>query len=246
MNHLQEYRVSLQRRGYQPTTVRNRVLVASWLPEPTDVDADAMLAVLDRTRRASTRRCYAATMRAVWSDWLLLGWVDGLWPLAGWRMPRPPRPEPQPYSDAELLLLLGMREPMRSWTVLGAFAGLRVSEVFRLRRSDFDGRRVWVDGKGGRRASVPAHPMVADVMGSWRPVGYADANSVTRIWQQYARQVGVVGTFHRLRHTFATRLLESGADLATVSAALRHSDLKSTAHYVRVADRRLVDAVAVL
>ena len=242
------YGESLRRQGYRPETIRQRMVLLEQLRDPFDPTADELLDVIATPRRQSSRITYMKTLRACWRDWTTYGWVDRPWPLQGYRMPAAPPPEPRPYSDLDLNLMLRlMREPLRAWTVLGAYAGLRVGEVQRLQAGDFDGRRLWVDGKGGKRASVPAHHLVVAVMETWRGAGYARVTSMSRIWGEEAKRVGVPGArFHRLRTTFACRLLEAGVDLVTVSSMLRHTSLKSTQHYVRTTDPRLANAVAVL
>ena len=53
-------------------------------------------------------------------------------------------------------------------------------------------------------------------------------------------------SFHDLRHTFATRLLEKGVDVRTIQELLGHKDLKSTMIYLKVVDPQKKAAVALL
>jgi len=65
------------------------------------------------------------------------------------------------------------------------------------------------------------------------------------IVRKWAKDAGIVKniTFHVARHTFATRLITSGADLYTVSKLLGHTDIKHTQIYAQVIDKVKVDAV---
>lgn len=80
----------------------------------------------------------------------------------------------------------------------------------------------------------------------------ADPRTVQRRFQRHARQAGITGVhFHTLRHSFATRLIEIGVDIKTVSALLGHSSAQTTldiyAHSLldgkRSAVERLVNSI---
>ncbi|TVM35004.1 site-specific tyrosine recombinase XerD [Oceanidesulfovibrio marinus] len=159
----------------------------------------------------------------------------------------------------DLSTKLGFRD--RTMLELLYAAGLRVSELISLRPLDYDPQaglvKVW--GKGSKERIVPIHDVAQDFLNeylkSWRssfsPV--EDAAFLNRsgkglsrvaIWKiirKYAAQVGITKDIspHTFRHTFATHLLEGGADLRTVQILLGHADISATEIYTHVQAHRL-------
>ena len=127
-------------------------------------------------------------------------------------------------------------------------SGLRVSEVCGLRPGDVDLRSgtVMVWGKGGKQRQVPITPPAADALGRLRPVGDAlfvnqrgkrlTPRDVRRIID---RRAPAPTHPHALRHSFATHLLDGGADLRAVQELLGHADLSTTQRYTHVSKERL-------
>lgn len=142
-------------------------------------------------------------------------------------------------------------------------AGLRVSELVTLPRRSVDLREglALVRGKGSKERMVPLGDRAVVRIRRWldagRPVLDPDHRSpalfvsrrgtaMTRqnFWHRlgrYATQVGIGAKVspHVLRHSFATHLLEYGADLRSVQALLGHSDISTTEIYTHVAKARL-------
>ncbi|RQD57660.1 site-specific tyrosine recombinase XerD [Desulfonatronovibrio magnus] len=143
-------------------------------------------------------------------------------------------------------------------------AGLRVSETASLKVFHFDPQtgivRVW--GKGGKERLVPLHmtcmKWLENYLQNWRSLftpkkDYIflnrSGNGLTRqgIWKmikKYATQAGIQKDVspHTLRHSFATHLLEGGADLRTVQILLGHSDITATEIYTHIQADRLKPA----
>ena len=142
--------------------------------------------------------------------------------------------------------------------------GLRVSELISLRVSDVrvDQGYVQCTGKGEKQRIVP----LGDSAAGWVRTYVAEARSrltrgrqspwlfvnargggrLTRsgcwkILKAYGRQVGLRGPLspHVLRHSFATHLLDRGADLRAIQAMLGHADLSTTQIYTHVLETRL-------
>jgi integrase/recombinase XerD len=138
-------------------------------------------------------------------------------------------------------------------------AGLRVSELVGLRLGDVDRKKgiVFALGKGSKRRLVPLgepalaaldaylceramHPKAASTTFLFlSPRGGAlTRQGVWKLLVAYARASGIQkpSSPHKLRHSFATHLLEGGADLRSVQALLGHADISTTEIYTHLAD----------
>lgn len=145
--------------------------------------------------------------------------------------------------------------------------GLRVSELVNLQQREVDLRSgvVRVVGKGGKQRLVPLGDLAIDhvdgylewargslLANSGGPGSTSDlfvtrrGSAMTRqgFWKnikRYATAAGITKGVspHKLRHSFATHLLEHGADLRVVQSLLGHSDITTTQIYTHVAQERL-------
>jgi integrase/recombinase XerD len=141
-------------------------------------------------------------------------------------------------------------------------AGLRISEALGLARSsvDLEDRIVRVVGKGGKERIVPLGRPAAEAVRRYLALGRphldrrlrpdlflnARGGALTRagaflVLRRLAERAGLEpGRVHPhlLRHSFATHLLEGGADLRSVQEMLGHADLSTTERYTHVSDRR--------
>ena len=141
-------------------------------------------------------------------------------------------------------------------------AGLRVSEAVELERAavDLENRLVRALGKGSKERLVPIGREAADALRRYlsrgrpfldvrrRPELFLNARggALTRagaffVLRRLAEKAGLEpGRVHPhlLRHSFATHLLEGGADLRSVQEMLGHADLSTTELYTHVSDRR--------
>jgi site-specific recombinase XerC len=167
-------------------------------------------------------------------------------PTLGIKPPRQPRQVPRPLSAAELSTLLAFaKEPVRSWVILAAYAGLRCCEIVRVERSDLEqtgnGWALRVNGKGGHVGLVPAHPVVVDLMQRAGPgrLWPVTAKWVSKRSAREFRAVGLTGGLHRCRHSFATRALEAaGGDLLVVRDLMRHASVATTQVYTQLLEGR--------
>ncbi len=141
-------------------------------------------------------------------------------------------------------------------------AGLRVSEAVGLERSavDLEGRLVRCIGKGSKERVVPIGREAVEALRRYQSRGRpfldtrhrpelflnAKGGPLTRAGAFFIlrRLAGAAGLEpervhpHLLRHSFATHLLEGGADLRSVQEMLGHADLATTELYTHVSDRR--------
>jgi len=145
-------------------------------------------------------------------------------------------------------------------------SGLRVAELCGLDVADLDLRRgrLRVMGKGAREREVPIGEVAVDVMRSYvgrvratiapRSGGTAlffnrrgkriGSRDVRAIVERYRRQIlaGRRVSPHTLRHSFATHLMEGGADIRAVQELLGHANLSTTQRYTHVSRGRLFGA----
>jgi integrase/recombinase XerC/integrase/recombinase XerD len=150
-------------------------------------------------------------------------------------------------------------------------SGLRAEELVSLDVDavDFDGERVRVEGKGGKTRIVPtgepALRAIARYLRRGRPALHAgdaeralfisksgrrlstsDVRRRLRVWTRQVVGLSAAGAAspHTLRHSFATHLLENGADLRSIQELLGHSSISTTQVYTRVESARLRTAYA--
>ena len=141
--------------------------------------------------------------------------------------------------------------------------GLRVSEVVALRPADLylDEGYLTCVGKGDKQRIVPigrdaadwvsryireARPALARRGSPWLFVNARDGGPLSRVgfWKvlkEYGLKGGITSQLspHVLRHSFATHLLERGADLRAIQVMLGHADLSTTQIYTHVLEARL-------
>lgn len=231
------------------------------LSDVTRRHARRYLAFLD-TRgysRATTAR-KASSVRSFYTDSVLRGDVE-VNPFEGVSTPKLAKPLPHALPSRSLNAAIeaidsttpeGLRDKAIVETLYAT--GLRVSELASLRVSDVGGDSVVVVGKGGKLRLVPlgkpaqmaltryvetgrgqlANEAAGDALFVGVRGGALDTRGVRRCVARH------VATFpHAVRHSFATHLLEGGADLRTVQDLLGHTDLATTQIYTAVTRKHL-------
>lgn len=128
------------------------------------------------------------------------------------------------------------------------YAGLRISEVATLKWKDVDLKRRYLvvrQGKGGKDRTIPLHATLhAELLATKRQppndavAGRPDgrpmsAKSLAHIFERWLPARGVFISAHVLRHTFATELLRSGADLRAIQELMGHESLETTQRYLK-------------
>lgn len=141
-------------------------------------------------------------------------------------------------------------------------SGLRVSELSGLDVEDINTREglLKVKGKGKKERIVPVGSKALDAVKSYLveriPVKKKDKamfmnrlgsrltdRGIRRVVVKYARQIGISGRIgpHALRHTFASHLLQGGADLRVIQELLGHASLSTTQKYTHLDVTHLID-----
>jgi integrase/recombinase XerC len=154
----------------------------------------------------------------------------------------------------------GVRDRAMLETLYGG--GLRVGELVGLNVDDLDAETdlVRVRGKGLRERLCPIGGMAAAWLRRWIPLrqpkralepalflnqrgGRLTSRSVGRLLEVHLMRAGLVDSAspHTLRHSFATHLLDGGADLRSVQELLGHRNLTTTQIYTHVTQDRILD-----
>ncbi|MGE0671265.1 MAG: site-specific tyrosine recombinase XerD [Parachlamydiales bacterium] len=142
-------------------------------------------------------------------------------------------------------------------------SGLRVSEVCGLNLFDISEKTVRVKGKGGKERIVPIAQAAIDAVDHYL-IHFRDAQPEqkeaplfvtskgkridrTLVWQRiklYGKKAGIGKPLspHTLRHSFATHLLENGADLRVIQEMLGHASVATTDRYTHISQQHLTQA----
>lgn len=176
---------------------------------------------------------------------------------------------PDVLSVEEMELLLNQpdtqsRVGVRDRAILEVLysSGLRVSELCQLKIRDVDDHYVRIKGKGGKERIVPIGTKAIEAIDRYlafrdgeenanqealfvgprnRPI---DRVAVWKLIKRYSCQAGITKTIfpHTFRHTFATHLLDNGADLRVIQEMLGHASISSTDRYTHVSCTHLQEA----
>ena len=139
-------------------------------------------------------------------------------------------------------------------------SGLRLSELVGLDVRDLDelGETVRVIGKGSRERIIPVGSIALKAIAAYRQLakvtngplflnksrGRLSGSAIWQMLKKYLRDAGLPASLspHALRHSFATHLLDRGADLRSVQSLLGHASLTTTQIYTHVTTERLKQA----
>lgn len=125
--------------------------------------------------------------------------------------------------------------------------GMRRGELLNLKPEDVDGNyaRLWVT-KSGKPRSVPLSERAKELIDKWVPFNM-EIHRIRRDWLKAKTLMGLDDdsnfVMHTLRHTTATRMLDTTGNLAVVQKMLGHAKITTTMRYAHVADEGLLDAV---
>lgn len=180
--------------------------------------------------------------------------------------PKKPRTLPKMLSKKEVRRLFATVKNQKHSIALQLCygMGLRVSEVVNLKIKDIDSSRMQVGirgakGKKDRYVPLPKSllPQLREYYKAYRPKEYLlegqyggaySKSSVQHIFKKAMRHAGIhkeIG-IHGLRHSYATHLLESGADVRFIQELLGHHSIKTTQVYTNVTQASLSQIVSPL
>lgn len=181
------------------------------------------------------------------------------------RLARLREPDPIPRSLGQTAAVRFMaaadaRGPRdRALVCVLLYGALRASEAAGLAWSAVDDGWLHFAGKGGRERHVPLHPRGVQALSAWHaqcpsaqwvfptygePWRHVHYTTVLRVVRSIGDDAGMDVTPHVLRHSAATMMLETGADLLDARALLGHASVATTQRYCRVRPQRLQEAVA--
>ncbi len=252
-NDLTDFQRFLAGRGTPDMTAADLRLVRAWLAA---LHARGLAPASVARKLAAVRSCFRFLVRR--------GVLEGN-PAREARSPRQPRKLVSflPIDEATQLVdgkAIGGNSRARDRAILELLyaSGVRVSELAGLDLDDVDRteRTVRVLGKGGKERIVPYGGAAARALDAWLGErgeagsalftnargGRLTVRSVHTIVRRSARAAGITRRVspHTLRHTFATHLLEGGADLRAIQELLGHSRLSTTQRYTHVGAEQLM------
>lgn len=224
--------------------------------------------LLDKHHPASVAR-KLASLRSFFDFWVRQGMMTEN-PAKDVATPKIPRRLPKFLTIPEMESLLAMPKgvdmlSLRDKAAMEMIyaAGLRVSELVGLNVADVDmvDRRVRVMGKGRKERLLPVGEAASTALNVYldqramvaktsekalfvnRRGGRLTTRSVERMIRKYLRDAGINKpvTPHVLRHTFATHLLDRGADLRGIQELLGHASLSTTQKYTHVTVQKLAE-----
>ncbi|HOJ70925.1 MAG TPA: site-specific tyrosine recombinase XerD [Syntrophorhabdaceae bacterium] len=229
---------------------------------PTRGDIDAFIGSLREKGKKTRSILRVISALRGYFNFLVLEGIIKENPLEDIEMPRYKVPIPEVLSQEEILELIKVsgegKSSLRDRTMLELMyaTGLRVSELIQLKKSDvnLEGGFLIASGKRSKERIVPIGSYSKDAIRQYlekeKPRGaYLFPNkrgnmlsrqAVWKIIRKYAKKIERAHISpHTIRHTFATHLLEGGADLRSVQILLGHEDISTTQIYTHVDSKRL-------
>lgn len=187
------------------------------------------------------------------------------WAISHIPFPRKQKKLPVVLSRDEAALFLAAIKNLKYRTILSLCygTGLRISEALHLRVSDIDSKRMMIrvrQAKGHKDRYVMLSPKLLELLRQYwkaeRPTSWLfpgkrkdhplDATTIQLACRLARRDSGIRKpvTPHTLRHSFASHLLEAGANIRTIQLLLGHNSLQTTAVYTHVSQTTIASTVS--
>ena len=259
----------LQRRNYAQSTaeayIRALKEFATYYHRPPDqlgpkeINQFQLHLLLDRRLSAKSVMQRTAALRFFFNITLKRGY-----PQNEFCYPKAPKRLPVILSQDEVKAMINAATSLLHRTLLMTLysTGMRRAEITRLKVNDIDSQRMVIhikQGKGQKDRDVPLSPKLLETLRKFwywkKPKVYLFPGEAKRgskgdhltpkavylACKGAAHRAGIkksVGP-HTLRHSFATHMLESGADLRTIQLLLGHTDIRHTTVYLHLSQRHL-------
>ena len=265
--HISQHLGNLRLHNSSPTTIRHRLdnlqrIQAKLGKSLIEATADDLVAWQTNLRISpSSIATYTAHIRAFYR-WALLNGLIEIDPTIHLVTPKLKRRMPRPIPEKDLsaaLITSRYDHQLFCAFLLAGYCGLRCGEITRISRSDVredengKGAYLVVHGKGGHERIIRIAPDIyAEVRALMHRTGFLfvskngrayTPNRLTQITSAHLKAIGLPYTLHTLRHRFATRLADLGADVRDVQAALGHAHLSTTTLYLASNTRRSTTSV---
>jgi site-specific recombinase XerD len=249
-------------RHYSPKTIGHYVdalvrLSKYYNQSPADLTNDQIkdyLFYLINTKQVSrsTVNQLLSALKLLWE-----GVLDRPWEDLQIKRPRLSKELPVVFSKEEVRKLLSIPRNLKHRTCLSLAysAGLRVSELSHLMPEDIDCSRMQIrvfHGKGPKTRYVPLAENILDLLDEYQRFYHTQkylfeghkageplsTSTIGVVFRRALKQSGIQkkATFHTLRHSYATHLLEAGVNLKVIQNLLGHTSLRTTSIYFHVQD----------
>jgi site-specific recombinase XerD len=223
---------------------------------PEQIREYLLYLVKDKQAAPSTFQVHRAALKFLYVKTLRRPWFDEQVARTRKRVKLPPI-----LSAEEITRILDHTTNLKHWAIIATFyaTGLRCNELRLLKVGDIDSQRMVIhvrEAKGGVPRDIGLSPVLLErlrIYWRWRkphdwlfpskmhPERPMERKTIRQACSNAGRRAGIKKQVspHVYRHSYATHLLEAGADLRTIQVLLGHADIQTTARYLRVSTTRI-------